>query len=280
MLWLSSSAYASPAFVQECVKGNGGVSTTNYTVTIASSGGTAGCTSSYTAGDALVIGYVVGSGSSFSAVTDLTSSSASATGATITWHKAVSLQSSVGGASQFVGVLYACSGDISSPTSSIAVTVNMGAGRAAITAIYVTEVSGVASASCYDSNSYSSASGNSCCGTTNVTTNANSGTLSSATEFIIATGVAFSGTSPTIAHGNYTAGPIAETIPTNGKDVESSPSGSISWTEYCVTTATTASESTATAGGSGGAPTYDIFIHVGFLPAPPPAPNHHQLFNR
>ena len=168
-----------PAAMQTCKKANGGSSIENYTVTIGSSGGSTGCTSNYTSGNAILIAYHQLSGSS-----DRTTSNISTTGATITWHKAVSVQNGVyGPPGYWSGIFYACGGDITSPTSSIAVTVDMGASMAGLTAIYGQEVQNVQQTSCLDK----TGTGSDCCG--GQFSSGLSGTLSNASEYAFATGV-------------------------------------------------------------------------------------------
>jgi hypothetical protein len=147
-LFLCTAAHAAPALVQNCQKVNGGTPTQTYTVTIASSEGTTGCTTNFTAGHAIAIAYWLDPASTFSHPSDLTTAAVSATGATITWHQATSV---VSGVTDFWnGIFYACPNDITSPTSSIAVSVNMGTTYAGISAIYVVEISGTAASSCLD----------------------------------------------------------------------------------------------------------------------------------
>jgi hypothetical protein len=168
-----------PAFVQLCQASAGGTAQQNYTTTIASSGGTTGCTTNFAAGDMIAVGYAVNTG------TDLTTSSISATGATITWRKAGSILQSGGGS--FNGILYACPADITSPTSSIAVTVNMGSSLS-FSGIYTVEISGIQNTtSCLDSGSVTNFTSASEAGTVMGPT-ATSSTLLSANEFIFVSG--------------------------------------------------------------------------------------------
>ena len=222
-----------PAPVQTCQKANGGTSAQMYTVTIAGSGGTTGCTSNFTAGNALMIAYNQQSGSS-----DRTTSNISATGATITFRKAISVQNSVfAPPGYFTGILYACPSDITSPTSSIAITVDMGASMAGITSIFVQEVTNIQSTSCLDK----TAIGSTCCDAPQYGTAA-TGTLSNASEYALAATMSESGTGITIAAGSGGAcassclTPMSWAIPSQGQDNESASAEAI---EYLAVTATT-----------------------------------------
>ena len=181
LLSLSFLACAIPAFavtpepVQTCQKANGGTAAQMYTVTIAGSGGTKGCTSKFAKGDALIVAYFQQSGS------DRTTSNISATGAKITWRKAISIQKSVfGPPGYFAGIFYACPSDIRSPTSSIAITVDMGASMAGITSISVQEVQNIQPKSCLDKTAVRSTS------CTRAEATVGPGTLSNASEYVFA----------------------------------------------------------------------------------------------
>lgn len=247
---------SSPPSGQQCKKGNGGVAATNYTVTIAGSGGTTGCTSNFTAGDMIAVGYNVGN-TSGGTITDLTTSSISATGATITWRKAFSIHGTVFG-NPWAGILYACPGDITSPTSSIAITVNMGASYAGMTSIFVQEISGIQSTGCYDTNTGAGTNGS---GTPNPFSAVGTGTSTAAVEFIFAdgfswnaSGIAFTAglSSDTGSWGNFT-------IPAQGTDSESD---STELVEYVVTSTTRMGTSWVHQGPAG---SWTQLVQAGFI---------------
>jgi hypothetical protein len=239
--------------VQECKAVNGGVATQNYVVTIAGSGGTAGCTSNFTPGNMLAIAYsVYGS--------DITAGAASTTGATITWHKAVSVQDSTFTAF-WSGILYACPSDITVPTSSIQVTVNMGALVKNTSAIFVQEIDGIQNTNCYDAIT-GSGNGGTCPTVTNGLATGLSGTLATNPEFIFVSGSGFDSTGCTSAvtvsySGGISAGSVFGnfTIPGQGQDNEShcllggstDVGACSSFTEFVVVNVTTSATSAATA---------------------------------
>lgn len=222
------SLAVTPAAVQTCEKTNGGVSMQLYTVTIGSSGGSTGCTSDFSSGDAIIVAYHQLSGSS-----DRTTSNISATGATITWRKAISIQSGI--FSYWTGIFYACPADITSPTNSIAITVDMGASMAGLTAIYAQQAHNIQSTSCLDK----TGSGSDCCNGSPFYTGL-SGTLSNASEYAFATAVTDSGTNPVlVAHnGGTCAGSCFnfDPIPTNGNDNQSGSSSAIESVALSTTT--------------------------------------------
>lgn len=245
-----------PAKVQTCKSVNGGTAKQLYTVTIASSGGTTGCASAYTSGNAIIVAYHQLSGS------DRTTSNISATGATITWHKAASQQNIAG---PWNGIFYACGGDITSPTSSIAITVDMGASMAGISATYVQEAQNIQQTSCLDKSLTSS----NCCGGSPFTTTA-SGTLSSSSEYIFATGDTESGTNPVLQNNistSCTSGNcwVMDAIDAQGSDNQSGTA--------------TAIESVAISSNATGewafrqspAGTFETIVGVSFIAGAPPA---------
>jgi hypothetical protein len=194
ILLCASVAHAvTPAKIQACKSVNGGVAKQNYIVTIGSSGGSTGCTSDFTTFDAILIGYEQQTGASDRATGNL-----SVTGATITWHKAASLQNGIfAPPGHWTGIMYACGSDITSPTNSIQITMDMGSSQAGWTALYAEEVSNINQTSCLDKTQTISA----CCSGAQVAT-ALSGTLASASEYAFAAAMTETGTNPVIAAGS------------------------------------------------------------------------------
>lgn len=235
----------SPSFVQECQVSTAGGGQQNYTTTIAASGGTAGCTTNYTAGDMIAVGYSVNTG------TDLTASSISATGATITWHKAISVLQSGGGS--YNGILYACPGDITSPTSSIAITVNMGS-SVTYSGIYTYEAFVNLSTGCFDSTPFASTTGTGTYSGGGSFSTASSGTLTYAKEIVIVSGDE-SGPPGYLSAGACFGG--TATVPAHGTNTNLN-----SATEYYITSATTAG-TCAIATSSGTGPGYKV-VMAGF----------------
>jgi hypothetical protein len=172
----SNSGISSPALRQECQALS---ATLIFTTTISSSGGTTGCTSAFTPGDGLVVPWVEFAGSA------PTTSNIAATGATITWHISSQVND---GVSRNVGFFYACSGDITSPTNTIAIVVTMPTGTvAANSSINTYELENTASSGCFDStNAYKTGSNTSASSSNYVTSI--SGTLTSSTEFVVVVG--------------------------------------------------------------------------------------------
>ena len=258
---------AQATLVQQCKVGNGGSATEFYTVTIASSGGTTGCTSNFTAGHALFVVYNQQTGSS-----DRTTSNISATGATVTWHKAFSAQNTIlGPPGYFTGIFYACPGDITSPTSSIPVTVDMGATMTGITSIFLMEVSGITSTSCLDSPF--SSGGTLCCASTQPSTTSTGNTpIANAGEFAIAALMTSSATATVTAgcNGGPTVGTCpsfgAYTVPSNGTDVESASTQTI---ESGVVAAAHAVSCSTFVQSSTGAGNFQTIITSAFIGLPP-----------
>jgi hypothetical protein len=108
-----SGGNTNASWVQTCSQAS--ASTSSLSVTIAVGTGTLGCQTTFTAGNCLVLDYSVYSAS------DLVVGGLSGSGATITWHKAGSVNSS--GSTAYDGSFYSCGADIGSPTSSILITV-------------------------------------------------------------------------------------------------------------------------------------------------------------
>jgi hypothetical protein len=220
-----------PANIQTCKSVNGGAAKQNYIITIGSSGGSTGCTSDYTATNALILAYHQQAGS-----TDRATGNISVTGATITWHKAGSIQNSVfAPPGYFTGIFYACGGDITSPTNAIQITLDMGASMAGITATYAQEVSNIHQSSCLDASTTDSA----CCSGDPFIT-ALSGTLASASEYVFSTAVTISGSNPVLAPGSVTGCPstcfVFDAIPAQGSDNQSTTATAIESVAVVVTT--------------------------------------------
>lgn len=276
-LLLSTAAHATPALVQNCQKVNAGTPTQTYTVTIASSGGTTGCTSNFTAGDAIGIVYWLDPASVSLHPADLTTAAVSATGATITFSKGPSV---VSGVTDFWnGIFYACPNDITSPTSSIAISVNMGTTYAGISAIYVVEVSGVRASGCLDSNANQVASTSSGGGYihSNIPTNV---TFTGSGQFVLAGGSEVNHTSIVMGNGcvtNTASCPSsygAVTIPSNGSDTEnggSFPGSSAIFTGVVTGTPTGVQTWVQASAGNWGS-----VVSTAFLP--PATSMHHRVF--
>jgi hypothetical protein len=206
---------AGPALAQNCFTGNGGSSTQLYVVTVGSVGGSTGCTANYTVGNALILAYNQNAGS-----TDRATGNIAVTGATITWHKATSVQSTVfGPPGFFTGIFYACPNEITSPTSAIAITLDMGALMTGITAAFVGEVSGLVTSSCFDAG----ASQSTCCNGASFQTVTFA--VAHAGEFAFTIGTTFNNPATVLGAGcgGWPVCPNngAYTIPSHGTDVES-----------------------------------------------------------
>lgn len=132
-----------PTYVQQCTTSIGGGGASSFTITIASAG-TTNCTTPFTSGDMLSLDYT---SYAPAAVADWTTAMMSQTGATITWHKAGSGLDSSG--TFYDGTLYACSGDISGATSSIAITLTPG-GSSTFSAVTIKELKTSTATACLD----------------------------------------------------------------------------------------------------------------------------------
>ena len=248
---IPTHAFPPPLVLQSCQDVNAGTARQVYTVTFGS-GGTAGCTHAFTTGDAIFISYNFYNDAP--AIT-VDPTSISNTGATITWHRAISFRDTVF-TLMWSGQYYACPSDISAPTGSIAVSVDMGAMYKNTTAIYGVEVTHIqAAGSCLDS-ATSNSSANCTPGTNNTVVGGTSGMLAQPIEFVYSTGQSFDNLDCSAIVGSitYTAGTAAGsgsfgnfTIPANGQDSEancifrgSTNLGACgSFSEYFVTSVTT-----------------------------------------
>lgn len=252
-----SASAQTPAKVQTCKSTNGGTAKQNYTVTIAGSGGTTGCTSAYTSGDAIIVAYHQVSGS------DRTTSNISATGATITWSKANSVQNAVG---YWSGIFYACGGSITSPTSSIAITVDMGSSMAGLAVIYAQQVHNVQSTSCLDT----TLTAGLCCGGAQIYTAA-SGTLASSSEYVFATGITTNGSAnPLLSPGDMTGCTpgncwVMDAFDAQGSDNQSTTASAIE------SVAVTSNATGEWAFHQSPAGTFESIVGVSFIAGAPPA---------
>lgn len=251
-----------PANIQTCKSVNGGSAKQNYIITIGSSGGSTGCTSNYTTFNAIIIAYQQQTGA-----TDRVTGNMSVTGATITWHKATSLQNGIfGPPGHWTGIMYACGGDITSPTNSIQITMDMGSSQAGWTALYAQEVSNINQTSCLDTTQTISA----CCSGAQVATGMTA-TLTSSSEYAFATIMTETGTLPVVSAGSGGACASScfnlgfDAIPAQGSDNQSTTSTGI---ESVAVTATTAS---TFAFNQSPAATAQNIVGATFLSSPPPA---------
>lgn len=135
---------STPSLQQLCENSNALSTVSSLSVTIAASGGTPGCTSAFTSGDGILISYRIYS--TVAGLTDLTTSSISVTGASITFTKLGSYQTAT---ESFVGEFMACPSSVTGVGSSIAVTITPN-DALKYSGISVAEISGIHGTGCVD----------------------------------------------------------------------------------------------------------------------------------
>ena len=191
-----SGGNTNASWVQTCAGVIGGSGDT-VTLSVGSGGSpTAGCSTTFTAGNCFVVDYTVYK------VSDLTTGNIGASGATITWHQAGSVHDS---SPAWEGSFYACGADIVSPNNPIIITVTNTNGT--YWGFTLTEVHGPTT---LDTGGFVSNTGTS--GTT--VTVGPSSTLTNTNEYIDAF-TRLGGSYQTLTGGSCFGG--TATIPTNGQ---------------------------------------------------------------